>query len=388
MAGIPMISQITPPVPVQQGSWLSVDSIFWFTILLIFIVTIVSAMLRRLVNDKILKLFHHYHVGFFSETRPAIWGDCMVSSQGLKLLFDKAFVTQRTLVKSSALLYEDELTPMICMTRCVLRLTEHERRKRLRQIERTFHPGALRRARRWSGNMLNTMRDAITKTMSLVIGRMTAVPGSMAGAAISTQAGDLNTLTGSVVNLAANAYEPLLERYIGQPIVVEIQLPNPAGATGSATLVEFPGYLVDYTQKFLAVFNVDQTPVEKLEIKLEPGKAPSPDLADLKITTTDQDTIIQCQGKDAFILVQLACGVHTADLQIAIIPGTTLVLGPLEKPTILTVERTRQIDLIVPRTRARIRYGSLPSRKGSRWNWLRIPSVLEGGNVGKNGKAA
>ena len=235
------------------------------------------------------------------------------------------------------------------------------------------------------------MRDAITKTMGLVIGRMSAASAlagnAFAGTAISTQAGDLTALTSNVVSLAANAYEPLLEHYIGRPVVLEINLPAPPGPPPPPNwvpeTVEFPGYLVDYTQKFIAVFNVEHTPVETVEIKFEPGQPPAPQIPELKITNTAQDTIIKCEGKDAWVLRRISSGPDTSDLGIAMIPGTTVILAALDAaPTTLTVERTRKIDLVVPRTRARVRFGSMPARPSketgiSLRNWLGTASILE-----------
>jgi hypothetical protein len=375
---------VPPPAPPAERSFLSLDTLFWFTVLTIFIVTILSALLRRLSKDKALSLFHEYHVSFFSERRATLWGDCLVYSQGIELLFDQAFTTRRKLVKSSALLYDDEFGPMVCLTRSIHGLHPHELEDRKAQIHATFKPGLVRRARRWFRNMLNTMRDAITKTMNLVVGRFTAAAGGVAGAALATQTGDINALAGNVMNLAANAYEPLLERYIGQPVILEINLPAPPGPPPPPNWVpptaEFPGYLVDYTQRFLAVFNVDHEPVETLEIVLEPGKPPVPDLADFKVTLTDADTIIRCEGKDAFVLRTISSNGEDSDLGIAMIPGTSLVLARVTAMTKLAVERTRQIDLIVPRSRARIRFGSMPvrpNRRQGRRNWLGLAPVLE-----------
>jgi hypothetical protein len=375
------LAQQPPAPPAPVAPLFTLDTIFWFTVLVIFIVTILSALLRRLAKDKALKLFHEYHVSFFSERRATLWGDCLVYSQGIELLFDQVFTTRRKLNKSSALIYEDEFAPMICLTRSVHGLHPHELEDRKRQIQRTFKPNVFRKSKRWFRNLLNTMRDAITKTMNLVVGRFTG--GNPAGAALAAQSGDINSLAGTFVNLAANAYEPLLERYIGQPVVVEIALPPPPGPPPPpnwvAPTAEFPGYLVDYTQRFLAVFNVEHEPIETLEIKLEPGKPPAPDLPELKISVSDQDTVIKVEGKDAFVLRKVFCNAEESDLGIAMIPGTSVVLAAITLATTLTVERTRQIDLVVPRSRARVRFGSLPARQAgkARRNWFGLSPVLE-----------
>jgi hypothetical protein len=373
--------------PAAKPPLLSADTIFWASILLIFVLTIVSALLRRLAKDKALKLFNDYHVAFFSERRPPLWGDMIVFSQGVEIIFDDPYTTRRGVVKSSALIYEDEFNPMIAFTRSVHGLTEKELKDRERQIYRTSRPNVLQRFARWFRNLLNTLRDAISKTIGLVIGRMTA-GGAGAAAVISTQAGDINTLTGTVVGLAANAYEPLLERYIGRPVVVEINLPPPPGPPPPPNWIpevcEFPGYLVDYTQKFVAVFNVDHTPVETITVKLEPGKVAEPDLADLKFVIGPDQTRINCTGKDAFVLRQISCRAAdgapcTTDLGIALIPGTNILLAPINEVTTLVVERTRQIDLVVPRNRARIRFGAIPSegKHKRRRDWLGIAPLIE-----------
>jgi len=376
---LPILAQSAPPPP-QGSNFLSLDTIFWASVLLIFLITIFSALLRRLARDKALKLFHEYHVAFYSERRPSLWGDLIVFSQGVELLFDHPYTTRRNLIKSSALLYEDEFNPMIAFTRSIHGLTEQEKKQRTRQIESTFTPNFFRRFRRWFRNLLNILRDAITKTMSLVIGRITA-GGAGAGAIISTQAGDINNLTGTVLGIAANAYEPLLERYIGKPVVIEINLPPPPAPPPNwiPETAEFPGYLVDYTQRFIAVFNVDHTPVETLEIKLEPGKPADPDLPGLKFTLASDQTVLSCTGKDAFVLRHIRCKGDTSDLGIALIPGASVILAPIDSLTTITLERTRQIDLVVPRNRARIRFGARPESLASarRGDWLGIAPLLE-----------
>ena len=227
------------------------NNLFWATVFVIFLITIVTALLRRLAKDKALKLLHKYHTGIFHEQRVTAWGDLWVFSQGVELMFDEPVTTRRGLVKTSALLYDDEFPGLVAFTRSVHGLTDAERHHRQEQIRRTFQPNAYHRGRRAIRNLINTMRDAISKTMSLVIGRMTGPAG--AGAVISTQANDINALTGSMINLAANAYEPILERYIGKAVVVEIAVPQLPGmmppAPGMANTVEFPGYLVDYTAR-------------------------------------------------------------------------------------------------------------------------------------------
>src|SRR5262249_21137780 len=62
----------------------------------------------------------------------------------------------------------------------------------------------------------------------------------------------------------ANAYEPLLEQYIGQPVILDVADPiDPNNKT-----VEYTGYLADYTQQYIAVFNVEHKIGEAMVVSL------------------------------------------------------------------------------------------------------------------------
>ena len=70
----------------------------------------------------------------------------------------------------------------------------------------------------------------------------------------------------------ANAYEPLLEQYIGQPVILDVADPiNPNNAT-----VEYTGYLADYTQNFIALFNVEHTTAQEVVLTLPDAQAGEP----------------------------------------------------------------------------------------------------------------
>src|SRR5687767_6953260 len=138
----------------------------------------------------------------------------------------------------SVLRYHDELSPA-------------QQQLRSKQIEATFNPSFWRRAWRTIRNFVNTLRDAFNAAIGAVVGQYQRMnPTSVV---LSTQAGSVTQLGQTLVGkFAANAYEPLLEQYIGQPVILDVSDPiNPNNAT-----VEYTGYLADYTQQFIAVFNV------------------------------------------------------------------------------------------------------------------------------------
>src|SRR5207249_7980611 len=84
------------------------------------------------------------------------------------------------------------------------------------------------------------------------------------GAILSTQASQITTAGQQLLGRVANAYEPLLEQYIGQPVILDVADPiNPNNA-----FVEYTGYLADYTQNYIAIFNVEHKTGDTLEIAL------------------------------------------------------------------------------------------------------------------------
>ena len=54
--------------------------------------------------------------------------------------------------------------------------------------------------------------------------------------------------------MAGDAYEPLLERHIGKPVILELLSPGEAGWS------EIPGYLVEYSNQFIAGFSMSEVP--------------------------------------------------------------------------------------------------------------------------------
>ena len=340
------------------GAWLGFDSLFWLTVLVIFLATILGAVLGRLRKDKCLKLLHDHHVTYLTGEGAPLWGDLLVASQGLELRYDAPYLTPRGLAKASYLVFPDEWENCLALGRTIHGLTPEERDRRDRQIGNTFDPPRLRRMLRAVRNLVNTIRDAVTKSLTLFVGAM-ASRGAM-GKAVGGRKGEVDDLGESLVGFVGNAYEPLLERHIGRPVI--LQLAAPGGPC------EFPGYLVDYSERFVAVFNVEQRPEavidlettatetrEGLAVELEPGRV-----------------VLSCTGPDAIVVNRLEQGGRGADLGVVLLPGCALSLPRIaELPIKVSAVRTRRIDLVCPRGRARIRFGS-DETQSHRPNWTGV----------------
>ena len=92
----------------QSGQpWLNLDDLFWMTVLGIFALTIIGALVRARQRDKCLKLLNDHHVTYLPVDGKPMWGDLYVASNGLELCFDAPFVNRRGLTKTSTLVFKD-----------------------------------------------------------------------------------------------------------------------------------------------------------------------------------------------------------------------------------------------------------------------------------------
>ncbi len=349
------------------GGWFGLGDVFWLTVLIVFVLGIVAAFVRLLQKDKCLKLLDDYHVTYLAGGRRTIWGDLRVSGGGLELVYDAPYRTRRGLAKSTSLIFADELNACVAVCRTVHGLTKKEQRARQKQIRRSFRPGLLRRLARWLRNVINTMRDAFVKALGLVAGQV--AKARPVGGAISSQKGQVDELGATLVGVVGNAYEQLLERHIGRPVVLE--LAHPAGADRPP--VELPGYLVDYSDRFVAVFNVEQEPEEAFELRVtEPVQREG-----VKIDRAGDKLVLECAGEDALILRRMTVGGAVTDLAVTLVPGTSVQLTvPAGVPAVLHLERTRRVDIVCPRATARVRHGS--DATGTRREWSGVaPEVDE-----------
>lgn len=351
----------TAPPATETPWWhILVENAFALTILFIFLTAVVSVVLKLRQKDKCLKLFHGYHVSYLTSAGQAIWGDLVVYSQGLELRFDAPHTTRRGLIKSSAILYEADIAQCVAICRIEASLSDREKRLRQKQIRRSFRPGLIRRLMRWLRNIINTLRDAFSKALSAVIGQLAkARPGSTV---LTTQQTGVNEIGQTLLFAAGNAYEPILEAHVGTPVIVRVA---PPAATGQPAF-ELPGYLVDYTDRYIAVFNVTHEPMQRIEWEL----SESAERPNVKVDISADELRITCTGPDVILVKEIRHGERVSRLEVPLTPGCSVCVStdPSGGPTSLLLERTRAIDMVCPRSLATVHFGAeTRARKHHRW---------------------
>jgi hypothetical protein len=360
---------------------ISASTVFYLSLLLIFLTAIITALVTKWSKDKCLKLFNGYHVTLERARGQTTWGILKVFSTGIEILYDHALTDARGRKKTSYILYQQELDQQVLsLLRYHDELPPARQAARLLEVHRTFNPGPFRRLWRHIRNAFNTLKDAFNAAIGAVIGQYQKLnPVFSTGSTQVTQIGQ------TLLSKFANAYEPLLEQYIGQPVILDVADPiNPNNATN-----EFVGYLADYTQNFIAVFNVEHSTTEWIEVTLpdqdsgdvlpplppppapgamplvlppplksENGLAVRLDGLRVKVQNTRPDTIVVRELlKEGF--EPLAFGSVLPPNAIFELPARDARAGKLR------CEIIRTLDVVAPRKFATIRHaGELLERKG------------------------
>jgi hypothetical protein len=126
-------------------------------------------------------------------------------------------------------------------------LSEKNKKEREKELERTYHPKWHRRFKRRLLNVFRTVRDSIVEIINLLISQ--AKRATPAGKVLSTQDKYVTQMKQELVGSVGTSFEPLLERYIGRKVVLEM-------FKGDKVL-EFCGVLKDYTADFIEIMDVN-----------------------------------------------------------------------------------------------------------------------------------
>ncbi|BAM02295.1 hypothetical protein PSMK_01360 [Phycisphaera mikurensis NBRC 102666] len=344
------------------ASWFAwaADQALALTILVIFGGAILSAVLTQWRRDKCLKLLRGDHATVVRLDGGVLWGDLIVYPKALELTFDAPFVTTRGLVKSGVMLPEADVAGVHLVARSAAGLTPAEQRHRESQIRRTFRPGLLRRWLRTGRNLLNTLRDAFGKALSAILSAVTRNPRA---AALADQKAGVEGIGQQLIGAAGNAYDPLLEAHVGRPVVVKLRCPG-LSKPEAPVAVDVPGYLVDYSDAWIAVFNVDHTPLEALTLEATAGQPADADPR-VSVTKSPAGRLGVRNPGPAFVLVRsvdgegdpAGAGGDAADLDAVVPPGATLWLGvDPAGSTRVRLELTERLDLVIPRGQVVVRH--------------------------------
>jgi hypothetical protein len=324
------------------------DRIFWATLGFIFLVTIVGAFVRLRRRDVCLALFSGHHVTLAHTNARTVWGRMRAYAQGIELIYSVPYQTPYGLYKAGYLLYQSEMGNLLALCRYVGHLTPEEQALRAAQVAQRVNPRFRWRFQRGLRNVFNTIRDAFSRAFSAFVGQIAKVTGSPV---LVNQQKDVDQLGQTLFQAAGNAYEPMLEKHIGHPVILEIT--DPRDPNGERT--EVFGHLAEYSENFVALFNADTG--EEPEFAVDDAAAPSHGVS----CTLDEQGVTLTNLIDIPLAVRALVDGDGRERRIgaALLRGTQVRLPRPAPPFRFLARRAPRVDLVCPRQIARIRYASL-----------------------------
>ena len=220
---------------------------FAITIVSIIIFTIMAAFIRGRSKDKCLVDFSRNVVTLEKITGKIIWGKLRVETTGLELTYSIKHKDKSGHDEASYILYKSEYPNIQALIRYHDELDESNKKRRERELRRTYHPNALRRFRRRVRNFFNILRDSVMDVVNLLIGQ--AKKKAPGGAVLASQDKYVSKTKEELVKSVETSFEPLLERHIGRKVVLEL--------TKAGKVFEYSGVLKDYTAEFIELMDID-----------------------------------------------------------------------------------------------------------------------------------
>ena len=220
---------------------------FAITIVSIIIFTVVAAFIKGRSKDKCLRDFSEDLVTLEETTGKIIWGKLSVENTGLELIYPTKHKDKSGHDETSYILYKQEYPNIQALIRYHDELNERRKKKRKKELKRTYHPRALRRLKRRIQNLFKTVKDSVMDVVNLLIGQ--AKRAAPAGAMLTSQDKYVSQIKQELVGSMGTSFEPLLERHIGKRVVLEL--------TKGGKIFEYPGVLKDYTAEFIEIMDVD-----------------------------------------------------------------------------------------------------------------------------------
>ena len=324
------------------------DNPFALALTFLFLVAMVGAFIAARKRDRCLKKFRGHHVAIEEQAGRRVWGLLKVFSKGLELEYDQPFDQP---AKRSFLIYEAELGRMLALYRFVDRLDPKGLARRRRQAARLADPPLPSRLWRWARNVVNTFRDAIVSAMGISIQQAAKTTPNPA---LQAQSGQINAIGSMLIGETANAYEPMIEQYVGRPVILEVV--NPADP--NKRIVEYHGHLGEYSAQFVLLVNV------RRRFRQEVSVGTSARFVEEAVVVRAGPKAVRIENHSALpVIVE---GVHAGDVchevNTTVEPGATAEVALSEEASAdgaaVAVAWERDFDMIVPRAVGIIRHAS------------------------------
>ena len=313
------------------------------TIGAIFVLSLTGAYLRTRARDRCLKSWEGFHVTLERTNGKLVWGILHVAPTGMELSYLDS-VQDEQHIESSYLLYASEYGEIQALYRYVEQLSESGKRRRARDIQQSFHPGPLRRFRRSTQNFLGTATDSLNEVLGVLLGRIQKTGGRYFAADGTTS---IKNLSGKVLGQVGTIFDPLLERYVGSRVVIEILEED--------EVHEHVGILKNYSSDFIEVLDV-RYPQRQMVAVTAGGKFEGQGLV---IGREPGCVRLTNQNEWPVLVHSLTCGEKEQLINAIVDGGEIIVLNidtSIEEEARLNLRVAHELDILVPRSRCVVRH--------------------------------
>ena len=321
------------------------DSTFLITMLIILIGVTIGGYLNGKRKDRGLAAFEGYEVTLERLDGRLVWGKMSLETTGIELQY-AADVQDEQHIETSYVLYKDEFPQIQAIYRYCDEMNGEQWEQREREIERAFHPGFWQRFRRRSRNFMNLASESLSQAIGIIVGQVRPKAGRYITDASASYLGDLGK---NIVGYVGTKYDPLLERYVGTQVVVEV--------TEGDTVYEHVGILKDYTADFLVILDVHYPNQSAFRLK---GQQASLENKSLRLVREGDSLTVRNVGEDSLFLQTLTAGDQSQPINAVLDKDDELVLhlpaGVASADVELAAKVIRHLDWILPRSHALIRH--------------------------------
>jgi hypothetical protein len=223
------------------------------TIIFIVLATVVGAFVRRRKRDKCLKDFGGDLVSLEETGGKEVYGKLRVENTGLEFVYSEVYADEDGHDETTYVLYKFEYPKIQTLIRYHEKLSESGRKEREKELKRTYHPTLVRRLKRRVQNVFKTVRDSVMEVVNMLM--TAAKKASPAAGVLTGQDKYVSQMKQELMGSVGTSYEPLLERYIGHKVVLEV--------IKGDKIFEYCGVLKEYTAEFVEIMDVDYKAAEE-----------------------------------------------------------------------------------------------------------------------------
>jgi len=220
---------------------------FAITIIFIALAGFIAAFIRKRARDKCLKDFQRNMVTLEKTSGKIVWGRLNVENTGLEFVYPNMHRDEDGHDETSFVLYKYEYPDIQAMVRFHDELSEGNKRQREIELKRAYHPTTLRRLKRKTINVFKAVRDSVIELLNILISQ--ARKATPAKGVLTSQDKYVSQMKQELVGSVGTSYEPLLEKYIGKKVVLEL--------IKGDKIFEYCGVLKEYTANFIEIMDVD-----------------------------------------------------------------------------------------------------------------------------------